>query len=70
MSKCRIIDRLALTKGELKFIDGNNPPEKNPQKTLSALSRLVIDLSIRPNTAKLNVKATNALCADSTLCTT
>ncbi len=36
MSKCRIIDRLAYTKGELKFIDDSNPPEeKQPVKDIS-----------------------------------
>lgn len=36
MSKCRIIDRVAYTKGELKFIDTDNiPQEKQPAKDIS-----------------------------------
>ena len=45
MSKCRIIDRIAYTKGELKFIDSSNPPEKQPakepQRTLPPGNKLI-----------------------------
>ena len=30
MSKCRIIDRIALTKGEIKFVDDSKMPTEKP----------------------------------------
>ena len=35
MSKCRMIDRIALTKGELKFVDDSKTqPEEQPAKDI------------------------------------